>query len=467
MKLIDEKSRIFPGAQPPFGTQRTGGISNKPELVYPEDGWTWPELNKPLTTVVRVDGGKYDAEHSKLKMDTPPQDGVFSDLTLRADEDKLNGVYFEHSRGCTLRDSKLTMSGIGEDDFAGIGAGVLINRESDVVLENLDIHMSGAARSATEVTGGSTAVFRNCHLVVDGGPLPEDYKPVIGMGMLEPPAGLEIGGTSRCHLSMDNSKTYFYDCQLYAAGWAALSTDAGNGYVYLEANNCDLTVADKGYGVYSDGDCHVVLNDCRVNTATHSAILAGECDLAWNNCTVVSGKYGAMIHDVMGIDTEIGQLFVRGGSFSVGEEFLLLRSCNTYIDMVGAKIHSDSGILARAIVNPDECATKVGEKDVFGNNIVLTAMEVDGSILNEDTDRSMQVALSATTLRGAIRNAYLSMDLSSHWMATGDSTVVLVGEMRPAQINAPAGVTITAQAGEGCALSGEYDLAAGGKLIVG
>ncbi len=467
MKLIDETSKVFPSAVPPFGMQRTGGIQNKPELVYPDDGWSWPDLNKPLTTVVRVVNNEYNADQSELKL---APDGALahglSDLSLSFEQEKLNGIYLDGCKNYTVKDSKIEMSGLGEDDFAGIGAGILVNHESDVVLENLDIHMAGAARSCTEVTGGSTAIIRNCRLTVDGGELPEGYEPKIGMGMLEPPAALEIGGTSRCHLSMDNSKTYFYDSTIVAAGWAGLSTDAGNGYVYLEANNCDVTVKDKGYGAYSDGDCHVVLNNCRFHTATHTAILAGECDLAWNNCTAESGKYGAMIHDVMGIDTEIGQLFVRGGCFLCGEEFLLLRSCNTYIDMVGAQIRSKTGVLVRAIVNPDECATKVGDKPVFGNNIALTAMQVEGDLLNEDTDRSMKVTLSATSLRGAVVNAYLTMDGASRWTATGESTVVLIGDVRVSQIDAPAGVTITAEAGEGCTLSGTYVLAGGGTLCV-
>ena len=94
-------------------------------------------------------------------------------------------------------------------------------------------------------------------------------------------------------------------------------------------------------------------------------------------------------------------------------------------------------------------------------------MEATGSILNEDTDRAMKLTLAATTLRGAVRDAYLTMDTASRWVATGDSSVVLVGDVRLGQINAPAGVTITAEAGEGCPLaSGAYTLAAGGKLVV-
>ncbi len=465
MKVIDN-SKVFPSKQAPFGMQQTGGIQNKPELIYPDDGWKWPDLNKPMTTVVRVENNEYVAEKSELKLEQAPASTGLSDLNISSDVPKLNGVYIEHTSGYTLSDSKIEMSGVGEDDFAGIGAGVLVNHESDVVIENLDIHMAGAARSCTEVTGGSNVVIRNCKLVVDGGPLPEDYVPVIGMGMLEPPSGLEIGGTSRCHLSMDKSKTYFYDTYIEAAGWAGLSTDAGNGYVYLEANNCDVIVKDKGYGVYSDGDCHVFLNNCRVNTATHTAILAGECDLTLNNCDAVSGKYLAMIHDVHGIDTEIGQLMIHGGSYDIGEEALLLRSCNTYVEMVGVKLTSKTGVLAHAIFNPDDHRTPVGEKDVFGNNIVMAYMNVAGDLVNDDPQRCMKITLDNTNLSGAIEKAYVTMNAGSMWTATKDSTVVLIGDCRIGQIDAAEGVTINAEAGEGCPLSGEYKLASGGVLVV-
>ena len=46
------------------------------------------------------------------------------------------------------------------------------------------------------------------------------------------------------------------------------------------------------------------------------------------------------------------------------------------------------------------------------------------------------------------------------------STVCLVGDVKETQIDAAAGVTIQAVAGEGCGLKGEYTLASGGKLVV-
>ena len=77
----------------------------------------------------------------------------------------------------------------------------------------------------------------------------------------------------------------------------------------------------------------------------------------------------------------------------------------------------------------------------------------------------MNVSILNATVKGVITDAYISLEGSS-WTATGDSSVCLVGDVKAQQIDAPAGVVISAAAGEGCTLSGEYLLTSGGKLIV-
>jgi hypothetical protein len=89
-------------------------------------------------------------------------------------------------------------------------------------------------------------------------------------------------------------------------------------------------------------------------------------------------------------------------------------------------------------------------------------MDVAGNIVHEDTDRDMWVYLDATTLSGAINDAYLTFTGASKWTATADSQVVIVGSVDLDQIDAPAGVTITATA----AKAGKYNLKSGGKLIL-
>ena len=77
----------------------------------------------------------------------------------------------------------------------------------------------------------------------------------------------------------------------------------------------------------------------------------------------------------------------------------------------------------------------------------------------------MNVSILNAKVAGVITDAYISLE-NSHWMATGDSTVCLVGDVKENQIDAGSGITIQAVAGEGCGLKGEYALTSGGKLVV-
>jgi hypothetical protein len=74
----------------------------------------------------------------------------------------------------------------------------------------------------------------------------------------------------------------------------------------------------------------------------------------------------------------------------------------------------------------------------------------------------MTVYLESTTLKGAIKDASISMNRLSKWTATADSNVTIVGNVDLSQIDAPAGVTITAVASE----KGSYKLASCGILIL-
>ena len=124
--------------------------------------------------------------------------------------------------------------------------------------------------------------------------------------------------------------------------------------------------------------------------------------------------------------------------------------------------------LIHSVVNEDDAATKVPEEmkcRVYGINAYIANGDYTGDIIHEDTDRTMNVTFRNATITGVIEDAYIKLD-ESRWTATGNSSVCLVGEVQPDRIDASAGVTVTARAGEGCTLSGEYALASGGVLVV-
>jgi hypothetical protein len=108
-------------------------------------------------------------------------------------------------------------------------------------------------------------------------------------------------------------------------------------------------------------------------------------------------------------------------------------------------------------------ANTKGQK-VYGIHATFKDMDVAGDIDHsvDKDNRTMTVYLESTTLTGAIKDACISLNPLSKWKATADSNVTIVGSINVTQIDAPAGVTITAVAGQ----SGTYKLASGGTLIL-
>ena len=117
----------------------------------------------------------------------------------------------------------------------------------------------------------------------------------------------------------------------------------------------------------------------------------------------------------------------------------------------------------RTCKNQDANAARVNGRPTPGDELRLKDMSVTGDILHEDPERDCRVYLTSTSLTGAIQNAALIMDQGSRWFATSDSTVTLASDLESAQVDAPAGVTITMKASAG---QGTYTLASGGTLIV-
>ncbi len=452
---------------PAFGVQAHGGAKNRPELVY-EREMLWPPLDGKWDAVVSLKDGSYEPGPSAGDCLKGEFCGArFEGIELTSDVGMQNGIIASGKDYIyVIGNAKISMSGDATNDFQCIGTAVTALGGSHLTLNESDIETTGLVKSCTIATEGAVLHVNNSHLVAHGGVLPDDYDPTPGPGgMLTPPPGLGIGGTARAHLSMDHSQTFFYNSTIEADGWAAISTDASNGYVYVEADSCDIKVASPGYGIYSDGGCHVALKHCNVSTATHGAIMAGECSGLFENVNAVSGKYFIMAHDVMGTTEELADISIRYGQIRTGEEAILLKSCNSYIDIYGADISSESGVLIHAIVNPDECATPVNGKDVYGNNIVMTDVDLSGDIINDDTDRALVVNLSGSRLTGALQNVHLQLDASSRWTADKDSEIALIGETSPLSIDALEGVTIRAYALDGCSLN-SMELGSGGRLEI-
>ncbi len=388
-------------------------------------------------------------------------------IRFTTEEKFINGIVVKGNSRYTISDAYFKLDGQGVNDFEGIGAAVMATDDADLTVENSYIETNGVIRPCTACGGRATLRVVGCKVYGNSGPLPDYYdhnNPIKGPGMMEPPAGLFLGGTIRTHLSVGTTKTYYKDSHIESDSWAALSTDNGRD-LYLQADNCDVIVRNVGYGVYSDGGCNVVLNDCRFQTATHGGILAGDFTAKFCGCDMKSGKYDFMCHDLSGGADSAAPLEVRNSTCYAEEACLYIKSHNIHADIENSSLTSPN-YAVHAIVNDDPDARKMPADAVpYGNKLYISGSQIKGAIVNEDV-REMSIVLENSTVEGVIRGAYVKLT-GSTWLSPEDSSVALVDCTGVQGIDAPAGVTISAVAASGTTLSGSYDLPSGGKLTVG
>ena len=246
----------------PYELPTAGGAGYRPATIPESPGFGGPPTEYPYPALasspmaVLPDWFRYDPQvlvskdgvvlGTSAKITGTPTAEAAENVTIKSDAPSVNGFVVKDDCKYLIRDTAIEFKGDGVDDFSGYGAGVQTAGESTLVLENSKITTEGVIRPCTSATDYSTLIVRNCELDSKGGVIDRSApaEPGAGKAMKEPPAGLGLGGNCRTHLSVGDSHSYFYDSKIYAQGWAALSTDACFGDLYLEANRCDILHED-------------------------------------------------------------------------------------------------------------------------------------------------------------------------------------------------------------------------------
>ena len=420
----------------------------------------WFAPAKDAVAAVHVKDGKATVDNPAVMYDGSVSDSEVRNLKVVAYNGNEGGIYAEGAAtDVTLDGAYISLAGDGEG-IGGPASGAAAKYGAKLTIRDAIITTTGRTKYSTAAEEGSVLKVYDSVIWSHGIPYGENIPAPTAL-MSTPPPPLEIEGNTRTHCTMSNSQSYFYNSKIICDGWAALSTESSEGYVYLEANDCDIVCTKNGYGAYSDPGCHDVFNRCNLEMARMAAIVAGNSDMTFTDCEAKCGSYFALMHCVNGWQQEVSELTITGGTIRTKKEAILIKSHNALIDMEGVDIASEKGILVHSIVNDDPCTTPV-DHPPFGVNVILTDMSVQGDLIHEDPSRDMWVSLNSTMLKGAIKGAMLAMDTGSKWFATADSDVTLLNDLDPAQIDAAEGITVTVYGGE----DAEFKLISGGKLIV-
>jgi len=454
-----------PAGGSPEGMPPGGAMEGMPE------GGGMPEPKH--AQAVYIDNGQYMADKSKpANVSGGKLTGAgASGIKILSKEKNFGGLVVKGGKSIfTLSDSAIDLYGDGDSEGTAVGASV--QDGAILILKNVKITTNGLSSSTLNVSNRSMLKVFDSTLRANGGtPDPKVKYPVWpSPGGLGAPTPLKLEGYARDTLVVNRSEAYYYNSTIISDGWGALSTDAAEGYVYLEANDCDIRTIKAGYGTYADVGATVVINNSKMNNGGYAGIIAGEASITLNNVSGTSGRNAVMIHNVSrdgsGAEVQIGTLKIKGGHLVAEKAGILIKSANADISLDGAELVAKNGVLIQSMINDDSGYTKTHGKKVSGIRVKLKNENLEGNIIHEDTEREMALTFTASTLKGSVKNASLTLNAGSKWMATGDSKVVLSGKTDVASIDAPAGVSITATAGKDCTLSGSYNLASGGVLKV-
>ncbi len=455
--LVVEKPVHPPYRIPSFEEAKALGL-------FPDGGGNGmpPKPAKVPVPAVYVDDSKYVAEKSQTDAVNGGKvtDRFASGIKITGNSTDVGGVYVKGiGTEFILADATINLTGDGKDQ-GGTGVGAAVDDYATLIVRNSTITTNGKSRNATSAENFSTLKVYNSTLVSNGVPFTPDIE------SNPQKKQLEIDGNTRTHCTLSGSYSYFYYSTIITEGWGALSTDGANGFVYLEADHCTIHSKNSGYGAYADEGCHDVFNSCEFDVASMATIVAAEGYATFNDVKAKCGSHFVLIHCVTGSPAEMSGLKVFGGEIKTKTSAVRVKSANAEILIDGAKIATENGVLLESTYSTDPNAVNTANvkgKDVYGIHATFKNMDATGDVIHTDKEnRKMTVYLESAVLKGAVKDASIKMDTHSKWMATADSNVTIIGDVELAQIDAPAGVTITAIAGE----SGKYKLASCGTLIL-
>jgi hypothetical protein len=283
--------------------------------------------------------------------------------------------------------------------FYGLNAAVLATRSSKIEITGGSINTSGTGANGLFATGaGASVTMTSGTITATGGG---------GHGVMA------SGGGSLALTNVDIVTT--------SERAAPVATDRGSGTIVVSGGK--MKSAGRGSpGIYSTGKITVYDTEF-VSTGAEAAVIEGRNSISLANCTLTgAARCGVMIYQSFSGDAEgrEGHFTMTGGSLTAtsGPLFFVTNSKGVIL-LKGVKASSASGVLVKAGID------RWGRE---GSNGGVADFTADDETLAGDMVAEANCSVSAklqngTKLTGAVKDAALTLDASSQWNVTADSTL--------------------------------------------
>ncbi len=331
---------------------------------------------------------------------------TFINRDFKASGADESGVLVSSSGNLTLLDPTVRTTGRSnssdESSFYGLDAGVLAEGSGVLDITGGSIVTTGAGANGVFAYGsGASVTLRDVMITATG----QYAHGVMASG----------GGT----MSVTGATV-----STAGASSAAVATDRGGGTITLSGGNF-RTSGFKSPGIYSTGTIKIT-GATITATGAEAAVVEGGNSITVTRSTLrgaAGGAHGVMLYNSMSGDANAGTgtYTMLGGSLAAaGGPAFYVTNTDAVITISGAaRVSAASGVLLRA----DNAGTGSGNTGAGNATLVLRGEHLTGDLLSAGTGTIRASLSHGTVLDGRIDAAALTIDGSSVWKVTGDSTL--------------------------------------------
>jgi hypothetical protein len=363
--------------------------------------------------------------------------------TFTASGTDESGVLVEGGGALTLTDVTLSTTGSSkssdESSFYGLDSGLLVYKSGKATIDGGTYSTTGLGANAVFAYGSNAVITLSGATVKASGAYSH---------------GLMASGGGKITATDTVVSTQGHNS-------AALATDRGSGTIDFTGGSLSTTGTDAPL-IYSTGSI-TATNTTGTATTAEAVVVEGSNSVTLTNSTLTGKKNGVMLYQSFSGDAQVGtsQFTMTGGSLSAtgGDAFYVKNTKATVLLKGGAKITESSGKLIDAVDSGIVTFTAQGE--------TLT-----GNIVADSTSSATVLLEDGSSLTGMINKAALTLDSSSKWTVTANSTVttlkgaVISGDEVANVVGNGHNVYYSKNASANSYLGGKtYKLADGGELI--
>lgn len=375
-------------------------VSNYHAAIIVNDG----RVVENSSVLAAIQGGKFD-------------DRKAEGVCIESREWDFNGFYLTGDTKYEISDAKLNMVGDGTDDFVGMGAAIATAGNTELTINNTEIHTEGIGRGTLFLGGNSKVTMNDCsfHATAEY-PTPEEIKAGMEMGrMMDPPWSIGLRGNVRTLNLAENGVLTLNRCHCTSNRWGVLSIDGARlNRMFVNDSLIEIT-GENGYGFFCIADdimfdydsidepgCLNIVDHSTFNVAYTGALmsLGNGCAEFKNGSVVNSKRFGVFCHRHNG-----GWLKINSGSeFHTDSSCMVVKGSNLNIELNNAVMKAKNGTILQLMDNDDvgmcmdpflipvgevdvrddrDLTTAIADEDIF---VKITDMTVDGNFYNSTTN---------------------------------------------------------------------------------